>query len=318
MRRALRLAEKARGATLPNPMVGAVIIKDGQRIGEGYHTAHGAAHAELEALRNCNAEGATLYVTLEPCCHHGKTPPCIDAVIESGINKVVIASLDPSPKVNGKGVKALEAAGIEVEVGLLKEEAEALNREFYTFHQKKRPFITLKAALSLDGKIAASAGEETAITGKQVQKQVHVMRSEHQAILVGAGTVLSDDPHLGVRLIEGRDPLRIILQGKRKLPKTAQIFRDENVLVIKDLSVAELMETLYEKEILSVLVEGGHEVYQSFLEAGLADEIHIFQAPILLGEKAVPFATIPCNFNLKKSRQLGQDLWLTLNLKGTK
>lgn len=320
MRRALRLAEKARGATLPNPMVGAVIIKNGERIGEGYHTAFGADHAEVEALKNCSksAEGATLYVTLEPCCHHGKTPPCVDAIIDSGISKVVIASLDPSSKVNGKGVKALKAAGIEVETGLLKEEAEELNREFYTFHKKKRPFITLKAALSLDGKIAAHAGEETAITGPQVKKQVHVMRSEHQAILVGAGTVLSDDPHLGVRLIEGRDPLRIILEGKRKLPKTAQIFRDENVLMLKDLSMEELMDTLYEKGILSVLVEGGHEVYESFLEAGLVDEIQIFQAPILLGEKAVPFSTIPTKFHLKNSRQLGQDLWLTLNLKGAK
>lgn len=320
MRRALRLAEKARGSTLPNPMVGAVIVKDGKRIGEGLHSAYGAAHAEVEALKNCSesAEGATLYVTLEPCCHQGKTPPCIDAVIDSGITKVVIASLDPSPKVNGKGMKALKAAGIEVELGLLKEEAEELNREFYTFHQKKRPFITLKAALSLDGKIAAIAGEETAITGKQVQKQVHVLRNEHQGILVGAGTVLTDDPHLGVRLIEGRDPLRIILEGKRKLPKTAQIFRDENVLVLKDLGMEELMDTLYDQGILSVLVEGGHEVYESFLNAGLADEIHIFQAPLLLGEKAVPFSILPAKFQLKKTRELGQDLWLTLNLKGSK
>ncbi|MEK9160350.1 MAG: bifunctional diaminohydroxyphosphoribosylaminopyrimidine deaminase/5-amino-6-(5-phosphoribosylamino)uracil reductase RibD [Patescibacteria group bacterium] len=319
MRRALRLAEKARGFTLPNPMVGAVLInKDGERIGEGYHTAYGAAHAEVEALKNCDAKGATLYVTLEPCCHHGKTPPCVDAIIESGIAKVVISSLDPSDKVNGKGAAALKAAGIEVEVGLLKEEAEELNREFYTFHKKKRPFITLKAALSLDGKIAETAGEETALTGKQVQKQVHILRSEHQAILVGAGTVLADDPHLGVRVVEGRNPLRIILQGKRKLPKTAQIFRDDNVLVLKDLPMEELMETLYEKGILSVLVEGGHEVFESFLEAGLADEIQIFQAPVFLGEKAVPFTNGAHPLQLKKSRQLGQDLWLTLNLKGNK
>ena len=320
MRRALRLAEKARGATLPNPMVGAVIIKDGRRIGEGYHIAFGEAHAEVAALKNCteSVEGATLYVTLEPCCHQGKTAPCVDAVIESGIKKVVIASLDPSKKVNGKGLAALKDAGIEVEHGLLKEEAEELNREFYTFHKKHRPFITIKAALSLDGKIAANAGEETALTGKQVQKQVHILRSQHQAILVGAGTVLADDPHLGVRLVEGRDPLRIVLQGKRKLPKSAQVFRDDNVLVLNNASMEELMDELYEKEILSVLVEGGHEVYESFLKAGIVDEIQIFQAPLVLGEKGVPFATTPTSFHLKTSRQLGQDCWLTLNLKGSK
>lgn len=318
MRRALRLAEKVRGLTVPNPMVGAVLVKDGVRIGEGYHTAYGAPHAEVEAFKNCDAEGATLYVTLEPCCHHGKTPPCVDAVIESGVSKVVIASLDPSDKVNGKGVAALKAAGIEVEVGLLKEEAEELNREFYTFHKKKRPFITLKAALSLDGKIAASAGEETSLTGKQVKKQVHVLRSQHQAILVGAGTVITDDPHLGVREIEGRDPLRIILQGKRKLPKTAQIFRDDNVLVLKEIAMDELMETLFEKGITSVLVEGGHEVFESFLSAGLADEIQIFQAPMMLGKNGVPFTTEAHSFHVKSTRQLGQDLWLTLNLKGSK
>lgn len=316
MRRALRLAEKARGWTLPNPLVGAILVKDGKRIGEGYHTKFGAAHAEVEALKSCkeSPEGATLYVTLEPCCHQGKTGPCTKALIESGITKVVVASLDPSDKVNGKGVAELREAGIEVELGLLKEEAEALNREFYTFHKKKRPFVTLKVALSLDGKIAATPGEETAITGTAAKKQVHLLRHEHQAILVGAGTVLADDPHLGVREVEGRDPLRIILKGKRKLPKDAQVFRDENFLVLESQSIPELMDTLYEKGILSILVEGGHEVFTSFLKEKLLDELHIFQAPILLGKKALSFAELPeaLPFRLKKSHQLGQDLWLTL------
>lgn len=316
MRRALRLAEKARGWTLPNPLVGAVLVKDGKRIGEGYHTKFGAAHAEVEALKSCSEspKGATLYVTLEPCCHQGKTGPCTKALIENGIAKVVVASLDPSDKINGKGVAKLREAGIEVEVGLLKEEAEELNREFYTFHKKKRPFVTLKVALSLDGKIAATPGEETTITGTAAKKQVHLLRHEHQAILVGAGTVLADDPHLGVREVEGRDPLRIILKGKRKLPKDAQVFRDENFLVLENQSISELMETLYEKGILSILVEGGHEVFTSFLEEKLLDELHIFQAPLLLGKKALPFAELPeaLPFRLKKSRQLGQDLWLTL------
>lgn len=316
MRRALRLAEKARGWTLPNPLVGAVLVKDGKRIGEGYHAKFGSAHAEVEALKSCSEspKGATLYVTLEPCCHQGKTGPCTKAVIESGVAKVVLASLDPSDKVNGKGVAELRKAGIEVELGLLKEEAEELNREFYTFHKKNRPFVTLKVALSLDGKIAATPGEETSITGASVKKQVHLLRHEHQAILVGAGTVLADDPHLGVREVEGRDPLRVILKGKRKLPTTAQVFRDENFLVLENQSIPELMDTLYEKGVLSVLVEGGHEVFTSFLEEKLLDELHIFQAPILLGKKALSFAELPeaLPFRLKKSHQLGQDLWLTL------
>ena len=329
MRRALRLAEKARGWTLPNPLVGAVLVKDGKRIGEGYHTRFGAAHAEVEALKSCSesATGSTLYVTLEPCCHEGKTGPCTKAIIESGVAKVVIASLDPSDKVNGKGVAELREAGIEVEVGLLKEEAEELNREFYTFHKKKRPFVTLKVALSLDGKIAATPGEggharlrRVAITGAAVKKQVHLLRHEHQAILVGAGTVLADDPHLGVREVEGRDPLRIILKGKRKLPRDAQVFRDENFLILENQSIPELMGTLYGKNILSILVEGGHEVFTSFLEEKILDELHIFQAPILLGKKALSFAELPeaLPFRLKKSHQLGQDLWIILNLKGAK
>lgn len=320
MRRALRLAEKARGWTLPNPMVGAVLVKNGERIGEGYHTRHGADHAEVEALKSCSESpaGATLYVTLEPCCHHGKTPPCTDAILASGIKKVVIASLDPSEKVNGKGAQILREAGIEVEVGLLQGEAEELNRAFTTFHQKNRPFITLKVAMSLDGKIAKQRGEETVLTGKQTQKQVHRLRHEHQAILVGAGTILADDPHLGVRLVEGRDPLRIILEGKRKLPRNAQVFRDDNVLVLKDQSIETLLPRLVEENVQSVLVEGGQEVFESFLAAGIVDELHVFQAPVILGDEALAFCKNPFAFELKHSRNLGQDLWLSLNLKGAK
>lgn len=320
MRRALRLAEKGRGWTLPNPMVGAVLIKDGKRIGEGYHSRYGEAHAEVEAFKSCteSPEGATLYVTLEPCCHHGKTPPCVDSVIASGVKKVVMASQDPSEKVNGKGITKLREAGIEVEVGLLRDEAELLNQDFFTYHKKKRPYITLKAAVSLDGKIAAERGVETAITSEATRKQVHLLRHQHQAILVGAGTVLADDPHLGVRSVEGRDPLRIILKGKRKLPKTLQIFHDENTLVLENEDTDSLIKTLYEHGVISVLVEGGQEVFASFLGAGLADEIQLFQAPLFLGEKALPFSKNPLELKLKHSREIGQDLWLTLNLKGAK
>ncbi len=315
MRRALRLAEKARGWTLPNPLVGAVIIKNGERIGEGFHTAFGKPHAEVEALASCteSPKGATLFVTLEPCTHHGKTPPCTDAILKSGIAKVVIATLDPSEKLNGKGVEILKKAGLEVEVGLLNKEAAELNRDFFTFHQKKRPFITLKAALSLDGKISANREEQTPITGDKSQVFLHVLRREHQAILLGAGTVFTDDPHLGVRRVEGRDPLRIILQGDRELPKKARIFRDSNFLVLKNQTLPEVLKTLYEKEVVSVLVEGGNQVFTAFLESNCVDELKLFIAPVFLGEEALPFAQIKKLLKLKKTRleELGQDLLLT-------
>lgn len=299
-------------------MVGALIMKDGKRIGEGYHSKFGAAHAEVEALKNCteSPEGATLYVTLEPCCHMGKTPPCTEAILKSGIQKVIIATLDPSEKVNGKGMQILRDAGIKVELGLLKEEAQELNREFFMFHRQKRPFITLKAALSLDGKISNSRDEETPLTGEKVQKQVHLLRHLHQAILVGSGTVLADDPHLGVRLIEGRSPLRIVLEGNRKLPKNAQVFRDENFLVLKEKNLPDILNSLYEQGIVSVLVEGGHEVFTSFLEAGMVDEFKLFFSPQFLGEKALPFAALKTPIALHKIslQEFGKDFLLTAKL----
>lgn len=312
MRRALRLAEQGKGWTLPNPMVGAVLVKDGRRIGEGFHHSCGAAHAEIEALASAqeSVEGATLYVTLEPCCHQGKTPPCTEAILSSGISKVIVACEDPSEKVAGKGIDLLRKAGLTVEVGLLGKEAEELNRFFFTFHRKKRPFITLKAALSLDGKISEAAGKETTLSGAPAARFVHALRHEHQAILVGAGTVLSDDPHLGVRHIEGRDPLRIILEGKKKLPKKAQIFRDENVLLLKEKSVSEILDELYKKEITSVLVEGGQHVFESFLEAKVVDAYCFILAPVFLGEKALPFAHLDSALQLKNPQTtvLGKDL----------
>lgn len=312
MQRALRLAEQAKGWTNPNPMVGAILVKDGERIGEGYHSKFGAGHAEVEAIKNATAspEGATLYVTLEPCCHQGKTPPCTEAIIEAGITKVIVAVRDPSEKVCGKGIGALREAGIEVEVGLLEKEARELNRFFFTFHEKKRPFITLKAAISLDGKIAESKDKQTMLTGMPAQRYLHELRHEHQAILVGAGTVLTDDPHLGVRHVEGQDPLRIILAGKRKLAKKLQIFRDKNVLILEDKTIPEILHELYEKEISSVLVEGGQQVFESFLAAKMVDELQLFLAPLFLGKDAVPFAELgkPLTLTHVHTRTLGKDL----------
>ncbi len=295
-------------------MVGAILVKDGERIGEGYHTKFGAAHAEVEAIKNATAspEGATLYVTLEPCCHQGKTGPCTEAIIEAGISKVIVAVRDPSEKVSGKGIGALREAGIEVEVGLLEKDARELNRFFFTYHEKKRPFVTLKAAISLDGKIAEAPGEQTALTGMPAQRYLHGLRHEHQAILVGAGTVLTDNPHLGVRHVEGRDPLRVVLTGLRKLPKTLAIFRDENVLLLSDKNIPKVLHELYEKEITSVLVEGGQKIFESFLAAQLVDELQLFLAPTFLGKKAVPFAELKKPLHLKHvhTKTLGKDLLL--------
>lgn len=320
MKRALRLAKKGEGVCLPNPVVGAVIVKDEQRIGEGWHKKFGCAHAEIEALEDCKKNGASpedaeMYVTLEPCCHTGKTPPCTKAIIASGIKKVFVAMKDPSEKVSGKGIEELKKAGIEVEVGLLEDEAEILNRDFSVFHTQKRPFVTMKIAMSLDGKIAAQKGTQTWLTGKQAQKKVHILRKNHQAILVGSGTIISDNPHLGVRLVdlgERKDPIRIILGDQKKLPKNAQIFRDENFMVINEESIKKVLQKLHEKEILSLLVEGGHEIFSAFLNEKLVDELHIFIAPTILGEEALPFAKINkenggISLSVSSVQKLGQD-----------
>lgn len=329
MRRALRLAKKGRGAVSPNPMVGAVITKkiNGKevRIGEGWHAEFGKDHAEIAALKNCNEDkesssvktpaGGTMYVTLEPCCHIGKTGACTKAIIKSGIKKVFIACLDPSEKVAGKGAKELKAAGIEVEIGLLEDAAKELNKHFFTFHQKKRPFVTLKIAMSVDGKVAEKEGVQTKITGEKSQKQVHVMRKNHQAILVGSGTILTDNPHLGVRIVEGRDPVRILLTGEKEIPKNAAVFRDNNYKIFQNKSIEEVMKELYKEEIISVMVEGGPTVFTSFLKAQLADEIKIFIGPQMLGKNALNFAEIEDKISLSISsvQKLNPDVLITLS-----
>ncbi|QQR54961.1 bifunctional diaminohydroxyphosphoribosylaminopyrimidine deaminase/5-amino-6-(5-phosphoribosylamino)uracil reductase RibD [Candidatus Peregrinibacteria bacterium] len=317
MNRALRLAEKGRGWTEPNPMVGAILMKDGKRIGEGYHTKYGAAHAEVEALRDCEAKGldprgATLYVTLEPCCHHGKTPPCVEAVLASGIERMVVAAEDPNPKVAGKGLARLREAGVVVEVGLLEKQARELNRFFYHFHETGCPWVTLKAALSLDGKIAVKRGEQCWLTGAAAKRYVHGLRHEHQAILVGAGTVLADDPHLGVREVPGRDPLRVILKDDRPLPSALQIFRDENVLVLEENSIKKILKVLAEQNVHSLLVEGGQKIFTAFVKAKAVDEVQLLMAPVFLGQKALDFLDEDLPFTLEEvtHKKLGPDLLL--------
>jgi len=324
MRRALDLAARARGRTSPNPMVGAVIVKDGQVVGEGFHAYAGSDHAEAEALREAGAAAAegTLYVSLEPCCHHGRTPPCVERIVRAGIRRVVAACEDPNPSVSGRGIASLREAGVTVDVGLLGEEAARLNEAFFKYIRTGFPFVTLKVAASLDGKIATRTGESRWITGESARRRVHQLRNEVDAVLVGIGTVLRDDPLLTTRLgiAEQRDPIRIIVDNLARLPLRAKVvnrastaptilavsqmaprtkleaLEREGVQVIvvenspRRVSLERLMEVLGKRGILSVMIEGGAEINASALREGVADKVLVFLAPILIGGKSTPTA----------------------------
>lgn len=324
MRRALDLAARARGRTSPNPMVGAVLVKDGQLIGEGFHAYAGSDHAEVAALRDAGpaARGATLYVGLEPCCHYGRTPPCVEQILQAGIRRVVAACEDPNPAVSGKGIAALRAAGLSVDVGVLAEEAERLNEAFFTHVRTGRPFVTLKVAASLDGKIATRTGESRWITGESARRRVHQLRNEMDAVLVGIGTVLRDDPLLTTRLgiADQRDPIRVVVDNLARLPLRAkavnrastaptilavsqmaprtklEALEREGVQVIvvesspRRVSLERLIEALGKRGILSVMIEGGAEINASALREGVVDKVLVFLAPILIGGKSTPTA----------------------------
>ncbi len=290
LRGALNLAKKGMSWTNPNPMVGAILVKDKKIIGKGYHKKTGLPHAEIKTLKACreSPKGATMYVNLEPCAHFGKTPPCTDAIIASKIGRVVCCTLDPNPKVSGQGIEVLKKAGIKVSVGKLKKQARTLNEAFFTFHEKKRPFIAIKFAASLDGKIATHTSDSKWITNQKARDFARNLRGQYQAVLVGINTVLKDDPHLGVRVKGKKDPLRIILGTRAQIPKMAQVLRDQNVLIIKNKKIHDLLSILREKEIISILVEGGGKTLGNFLDAKLVDKVYAFHAPILIGgEKAV-------------------------------
>jgi diaminohydroxyphosphoribosylaminopyrimidine deaminase / 5-amino-6-(5-phosphoribosylamino)uracil reductase len=317
MRRALELAERGRGLTSPNPMVGAVVVNDEEIAGEGFHARAGGPHAEVVALAaaGSRSRGATLYVTLEPCAHHGRTPPCASAVIAAGIRRVVAASVDPNPRVSGRGLAELRAAGVDVGEAVLTEEAERQNRAFVTAMRLGRPHVTLKAAMTLDGRIADLHGESKWITGTAARAAAHRLRSESDAIVVGVGTVLRDDPALTVRLDRPwpREPYRVVLDTGARTPAAARVIAagtPARTLVITghgasptrvtaltaagasvvpvvaadghcDLRAA--LGALAEREVRAVLVEGGGEVHGAFLDAGLVDRVAVFVAPRLLG-----------------------------------
>lgn len=340
MRRAIELAERGRGLTSPNPMVGAVIVTAaGEVVGEGFHTRAGGPHAEVEALRAAGprARGATLYVTLEPCCHHGRTPPCASAIVAAGVARVVAAVGDPNPLVSGRGFAELRRAGIEIVTGVAVADAERQNRPFLTAMRERRPHVTLKAAMTLDGKIADLQGASRWITGEPARRRAHELRSEADAILVGVGTVLRDDPELTVRLGHPwpREPLRVVLDTRARTPREARLLRagtpsrtlivvgsdvpgertrglaDSGAAVVRcrtrdgRVDLGALLSDLFAREVRSVLVEGGGEVHAAFLDAGLVDRVAIYVAPLLVGGRAATPVVGGVGRELKNAVRLG-------------
>ena len=316
MRRAISLAEKGRGWTNPNPLVGCVIVKNGEIVAQGYHEKIGGWHAERNAILNCQADltDATVYVTLEPCCHHGRTPPCSDLLIERGIKKVFIGSRDPNPLVSGKGAKQLRAAGVEVIEDFLREECDQLNPIFFHYIQTKRPYVLLKYAMTADGKIATSTGESKWITGELARAKVQETRHQYRAIMVGVETVLADNPMLNSRMPNARQPVRIVcdshlrtlldcqlVQTAKDYPTIIATISDDlqkiakfeslgvEVLLCKAknkrVDFSDLLQKLGEKQIDSLLIEGGASLNFSALESSVVNRVHCYIAPKLVGGK---------------------------------
>lgn len=312
LRKTLSLAKQGISWTNPNPLVGAVIVKNGRITGKGFHHGVGLAHAEVDALNKTTEDpkGATLYVNLEPCTSFGRTPPCTDAIIKAGIKKVIFCTLDPNPKNNGCGLSRLKKAGIEIAFGLLKDEAGILNEAFFKFHEKKRPFVAVKFAASLDGKMATGSGDSKWITNEKARNYARNLRANYQAVLIGINTALRDNPNLGVRKTGEKDPLRIIIDPCLKIPLKADVLRDQNVIIAATteasqskkkklenlgftvlvfenqyIPISDLLSRLYEKEIISVLVEGGGKTLGPFVDSKIIDKVYAFHAPMLLGGK---------------------------------
>ncbi|MDQ6898137.1 MAG: bifunctional diaminohydroxyphosphoribosylaminopyrimidine deaminase/5-amino-6-(5-phosphoribosylamino)uracil reductase RibD, partial [Candidatus Dormibacteraeota bacterium] len=288
MRRALQLAARADYRTSPNPMVGAVLLDSGGNLaGEGWHRSAGSDHAEAVALARAagRARGGTAYVTLEPCAHQGLTPPCADALIAGGLRRVVVALPDPDDRVAGRGLERLRAAGLEVGEGVLADEAAALNRFYLKQRRTGLPFVTAKFAASVDGRIATRMGDSRWVTGEAARLHSHRLRHQHDAILVGAGTVLADDPELSARLPNARQPLRVVLAGRRRIPSTARVLRADHMLD-DGRDLPGLLRRLGEDGILSVLVEGGGQVHGAFFDQLLVDQVFAYLAPTVIGGAA--------------------------------
>jgi diaminohydroxyphosphoribosylaminopyrimidine deaminase/5-amino-6-(5-phosphoribosylamino)uracil reductase len=349
MRRALELAARGLYSTHPNPRVGAVLARDGEIVGEGWHERPGEAHAEPNAIRaaGAGARGATAYVTLEPCSHHGRTPPCVDALLAAGIRRVVYAIGDPDPRVNGRGEKLLRAAGVEVQSGLLAGEAEAVNAGFLMRNRLGRPFVRLKSAASLDGRTALANGASQWISSEEARADVQHWRAQSSAVLTSAATVLADDPRLDVRIETSRQPLRVVLDRRRRVHRKARILappgevllfaapgrrksrdeerfgaaRIERVRVRRGhLDLARVFARLAELQINEVLVEAGPRLSGALLAAGLVDEWLLYLAPKLLGRDARPLTSLAGiarlsrapRFDVVDSQPIGPDVRLRL------
>jgi len=350
---ALEIAKKGIGEVSPNPLVGCILVKNDRIIGAGYHQKFGANHAEINAFENAKepVEGGTLFVNLEPCTHYGKTPPCVDQIIEKKIKRVVIGTLDMNPLISGTGVKKLKSAGIEVKVGVLEKECLNLNKFFFKYITKKIPYVSLKAAQTLDGRIADSHGRSQWISSVESRKFVHKLRANYDAVLVGAGTVEKDNPSLTVRLTDGRNPKRIVLDSAFNLKTDKKLFTrngdhktllvtskyNENRRKVKKLESAGV-KVIYAKEdndgnlnlksvlrelannnIASVLVEGGSRVFSSFIRSGLYDDIFLFISPKIAGNGIPVVENVgvrnikrTLNVKIKNYERVGDDLMLLL------
>jgi diaminohydroxyphosphoribosylaminopyrimidine deaminase/5-amino-6-(5-phosphoribosylamino)uracil reductase len=356
IKKAISLAGKAKGKTSPNPLVGAIIVKNGQVIGSGYHKKAGHPHAEINAIKNAKepVKNAALYINLEPCCHHGKTPPCTDTIIKSGIKQVYIGMVDPNPLVAGSGVKKLKAHGLKVVTGILKDECEKLNESYIKFITKKIPFVILKTAATLDGRTATASGDSKWITNEKSRSFVHKLRSGIDAVLVGSATATKDNPNLTVRLggKKLKNPVRVVLDRTLKISKNANVLKDmaaaktiiftgkghdkkkaaditkkgAKIIAVSEkdggLNLKKVLKSLAQKNITSVLVEGGSELCSSFVKEGLADKMYLFFAPkLLLDEAAKPIFTgkgfkgkskglikDAINVKLKRIKRFGDDV----------
>lgn len=309
MQKAIELAQKGEGFVNPNPLVGSIIVKDGKIIGEGYHECYGGPHAEVNAFNHAteDVEGATMFVTLEPCAHYGKTPPCALKIVEKKIKKVIIAKTDPNPLVNMKGIEILKNAGIEVEYGLMSDEVELQNEIFLKYIQTKKPFVSIKYAMTADGKLATKDHDSKWITNEASRAYVHELRNRHMAILVGVNTIIHDDARLNTRLDKPhRNPIRIIIDPELSIPRDAYVIKtatvqptwivtkkyeqrlvDQGVRIIQmpEIDFVQLMDKLGEEKVDSVLIEGGSYTHGKALESGIVDKVYAFIAPKLIGGK---------------------------------
>ena len=345
IKQCFELANKGAGLVSPNPLVGALLVKNGKVIGKGFHKEYGGVHAEVNAIKNAKEEvaGSTLYCNLEPCCHTKKqTPPCVPLIIQKKIKRVVISNLDPNKEVNGKGVKKLREAGLEVITGILEEEGNELNKFYFKSVKEKLPFVTLKIAQSIDGKISITRNKQTWLTGKESINFVHKLRSDYDAVLVGAGTIRADNPMLNVREVKGRNPIRIIIDGKLSIPIKSNIlnandpektwiftsslidekklkkFSNKGVKFFRinssrqsQLPIKKILKVLAENKITSLLVEGGANIFTQFLTLELYDEVIFLQAPIILG-KGINSSNLSHlkKLQLLKVDRLGKDIKL--------